>query len=178
MMEDIAPRGVPFGLSFGEVNLRTYVRGDDGTRGVYVYNLDADDRLGVVLARRLFELPYYRAEITTERGDRQVHFRSRRLGDGEPAVFDATYGPEGGYSEATPGSLPHFLTERYRFYTAGDDALYYGDIAHEPWPLATASAEIRTNDLFTVNGFDRPAAEPIYHYSPRLAVTAGRIHRV
>jgi len=107
-----------------------------------------------------------------------VHFRSRRLGDGEPAVFDATYGPEGGYSEPTPGSLPHFLTERYRFYTAGDDNLYYGDIAHEPWPLATATAGIRTNDLFAVNGFDRPGSEPIYHYSPRLEVTAGRVHRV
>jgi len=178
VMDDIAPRGVPFGLSFGEVNLRTYVRGEDGTRGVYFYNLDADDRLGVVLARRLFALPYYRAEITVERGDRDVRFRSRRLGDDDPAVFDATYGPEGSYSEPTPGSLSHFLTERYRFYTAGGDTLYYGNIAHEPWPLATANADIRTNDLFTVNGFDQPASEPLYHYSPRLEVTAGRIHRV
>jgi uncharacterized protein YqjF (DUF2071 family) len=178
VMERIAPPGVPFGLSFGEVNLRTYVRGDDGTRGVYFYNLDADDRLGVALARQLFELPYYRAEITVERGDREVRFRSRRLGDGEPAAFDATYGPDGSYSEPTPGSLPHFLTERYRFYTAGDDALYYGDIAHEPWPLTTATAELRTNDLFAVNGFDRPASEPLYHYSPRLDVAAGRVHRV
>lgn len=178
VMENIAPRGVPFGLSFGEINLRTYVRGEDGGRGVYFYNLDADDRLGVPLARRLFQLPYYRADITVERGDREVRFQSRRVDDGEPASFDATYGPDGEYFEAAPGSLPHFLTERYRFYTAGDDALYYGDIAHEPWPLATATAEIRTNDLFTVNGFDQPASEPVYHYAPRLDVTAGRIHRV
>ena len=116
VMDDISPRGIPVGLSFGEVNLRTYVQGPDGTRGVYFFNLDADDRLGVFFARRLFELPYFRAEMTVERRGRQVTFRSRRP-DGS-AAFVATYGPAGDQFTADPGSLPHFLTERYRFYTA------------------------------------------------------------
>jgi hypothetical protein len=175
VMDDISPRGVPVGLSFAELNLRTYVEGPDGTRGVYFFNLDADDRLGVFFARRLFELPYYRAEMTVARRGREVRFRSRR-GDGS-AAFDATYGPTGERFTAEPGSLPHFLTERYRFYTAGRDHLYYGDIAHEPWSLARATAEFRANDLFRVNGFDRPDGEPHLLYSPRLEVTAGRVHR-
>jgi len=62
VMDDIRPRGAPVGLSFPELNLRTYVEGPDGP-GVYFYNLDADDRIGVELARRLFALPYYRAEM-------------------------------------------------------------------------------------------------------------------
>ncbi|MFC7175574.1 YqjF family protein [Halosegnis marinus] len=178
VMEDISPRGVPFGLSFGEINLRTYVRGPDGTPGIYFFNLDADDRLGVFVAWSLFELPYYRAEITVERGDREVRFRSRRVGDAEPAAFDATYSPVGERFEAEPGSLPHFLTERYRFYTEGRDRLYYGDIDHEPWALSEARAEIRENDLFRVNGFAEPDGDPLLHYAPRLDVTAGRVHRV
>jgi uncharacterized protein YqjF (DUF2071 family) len=175
VMDDISPRGIPVGLSFGEVNLRTYVQGPDGTRGVYFFNLDADDRLGVFFARRLFELPYFRAEMTVERRGRQVTFRSRRP-DGS-AAFVATYGPTGDQFTADPGSLPHFLTERYRFYTAGGDHLYYGDIAHKPWPLAAATAEFRANDLFDVNGFDRPDGNPHLLYSPRIEVTAGRVHR-
>ncbi|MFB6118682.1 YqjF family protein [Halosegnis sp.] len=178
VMEDISPRGVPVGLSFGELNLRTYVRGADGTPGVYFYNLDADDRVGVMLARSLFRLPYYRAEIEVERSGRRVHFQSRRVGDGEPAAFDATYGPTGEPFEAAPGSLPHFLTERYRFYTAGERSLFYGDIEHPPWPLSEGTVEIRENDLFRVNGFEEPTGEPLVHYAPRVDVTAGRVHRV
>lgn len=176
VMDAIGPRGLPVGLSFAELNLRTYVRGADGGRGVYFYNLDADDRVGVALARRLFRLPYYRAEMTVER-DGEVRFRSRRAGDGS-AAFDATYAPAGPASAADPGSRPHFLTERYRFYTASDGGrLYRGDVAHEPWPLAEATAEIRRNDLFAVNGFDDPEGDPLLHYAPRIDVTAGRLRR-
>jgi len=178
VMADISPRGVPVGLRFGELNLRTYVRAEDGTRGIYFYNLDADDRLGVFFARTLFQLPYYRAEIDVEREGRQVRFQSRRVGEGEPAAFDATYGPAGDRFEAEPGTLPHFLTERYRFYTEGERSLFYGDIDHGPWPLAEATAEIQENDLFRVNGFEEPDGAPLLHYSPRVDVAAGRIHRV
>lgn len=178
VMDDISPRGVPVGLSFGELNLRTYVVGEDGTPGIYFYNLDADDRIGVFLARSLFRLPYYRAEIDVTREGRRVHFRSRRVGDGASAAFDATYGPDGPRFEAEPGSLPAFLTERYRFYTEGERALFYGDIDHPPWPLAEATADIRENDLFHVNGFTDPVGPPLLYYSPRVDVTAGRIHRV
>ena len=50
VMADIGPRGLPLGLSFGELNLRTYVT-VDGDPGVYFFNLDADDRVGVRIAR-------------------------------------------------------------------------------------------------------------------------------
>ena len=98
VMDDIRPRGTPVGLSFPELNLRTYVDGPDGP-GVYFYNLDADDRLGVSVARRLFALPYYRAEMRAMRpeGADGVEFRSRRTHRGVPSArFDATYAPTGG----------------------------------------------------------------------------------
>ena len=182
VMDDIRPRGVPVGLQFGELNLRTYVT-VDGRPGVYFFNLDADDRIGVGLARALFQLPYYRAEMDIkthgEGSDREVTFMSHRRGSAAaPANFDATYGPDGAFETPAPDSLDAFLTERYRFYTTDDGGrLYYGDIDHEPWSLAPATADIRTNGLFSANGFDRPPGDPRLRFAAPIDVTAGRIHR-
>ncbi|MFW6317007.1 MAG: YqjF family protein [Halorubrum sp.] len=187
VMDDIRPRGLPTGLSFPELNLRTYVEGPNGP-GVYFHSLDADDRLGVAVARGLFRLPYYRAETDVRRGtadDRSddenaaVRFASRRVHRGAPhARFDATYAPAGEAFTPEPGSLPAFLLENYRFYTAGESGrLYVGAIDHEPWTLRPAEAEIRANTLFAANGFDRPDGGPILHYGEPLEVTADRIRR-
>ena len=194
VMDDIRPRGLPTGLSFPELNLRTYVEGPNGP-GVYFHSLDADDRLGVAVARGLFRLPYYRAETDVRRtaasggldargvdasGGGAVRFASRRVHRGAPnARFDATYAPAGEAFTPDPGSLPAFLLENYRFYTAGSGGrLYVGEIDHEPWTLRPAEAEIRANTLFAANGFEAPDGDPVLHYSEPLEVTADRIRRV
>ena len=191
VMEDIRPRGVPTGLSFPELNLRTYVEGPNGP-GVYFHSLDADDRLGVAVARGLFRLPYYRAETDVRRtaasdwiGEKGanasdgVRFGSRRVHEGAPhARFDATYAPAGEAFTPEPGSLSAFLLENYRFYTAGESGrLYVGEIDHDPWTLRPAEAEIRANTLFEANGFERPDGDPVLHYAEPIAVTADRIRR-
>lgn len=180
-MADIRPRGSPIGRSFGELNLRTYVT-DGETPGVYFYNLDADDRLSVAIARRLFELPYYRASMTVRRTGDGVRFRSRRTDDrAPPADFDATYGPTSGAEphDPAPRSLESFLVSRYRFYVADDaGTIYYADIDHDPWPLQDGRVEARENDLFAANGFDHPGGDPVVHYSPGIDVTAGRLRRL
>jgi uncharacterized protein YqjF (DUF2071 family) len=178
-MESIRPRGAPIGRSLPELNLRTYVRADDGP-GVYFYNLDADDRIGVSLARGLFRLPYYRAAMQVDdRDDGACRFRSRRTHRGAPSArFDASYRPTGEAEPIEPGSLDAFLTERYRFYTESDGGrLYRGEIEHPPWELSGATLTIRENALFEANGFDRPEGDPHVRYSPGLDVTAGRIRR-
>ena len=180
-MADIRPRGSPIGRTFGELNLRTYVT-DGETPGVYFYNLDADDRLSVALARRLFELPYYRASMDVRRSGSEVRFRSHRTDDRAPlADFDATYGPADGVDthEPAPRSLEAFLVSRYRFYVADESGrIYYADIDHDPWPLQGGETDIRTNDLFDANGFDQPPGDPVVHYSPGINVTAGRLRRL
>jgi uncharacterized protein YqjF (DUF2071 family) len=178
VMDDIRPRGVPVGLSFPELNLRTYVEGPSGP-GVYFYNLDAADRLGVAAARRLFALPYYRAEMssTPVGDDGTVRFRSRRTHRGVPSArFDATYGPTGEAFAAEPGSLAAFLLENYRFYANGN-RLYRGEIAHEPWTLRDGTADVRENTLFAANGFERPDGDPVVHYAEPIDVTADRLRR-
>jgi len=177
-MEDIRPRGAPIGRRFHELNLRTYVTVDD-TPGVYFYNLDADDRLGVSIARRFFRLPYYRAQMTVHHDSSRTCFQSVRTHDGVPDVqFRATYEPTGLSETARPGSTAEFLTERYRFYVASDDdRIYFADIDHDPWVLQPATVEFERNDLFVANGFDQPDSERLVHFSPGVDVTAGRLHR-
>jgi len=177
-MADIRPRGSPIGVSFNELNLRTYVT-CDGQPGVYFYNLDADDRLGVEIARRFFQLPYYRARMTVHRDGSRTRFRSERThADAPPASFQATYEPTGLPEPVRSDSLAAFLTERYRFYVADEqDRIYYADIDHAPWDLQPATVEFERNDLFTANGFEKPDTERVVHFSPGCDVTAGRLHR-
>lgn len=180
VMADVRPRGLPsaLGFTFGELNLRTYVT-RDGERGIYFYNLDANDRVGVTLARTLFKLPYYRAEMDIHRSDEQVVFKSERTHGRVPDLaFDATYGPAGETDTADTGTLESFLLERYRFYAEGGDALYRGEVHHDPWPLAHADATFRTNDLFAANGFEHPDGDPHLLYSPGVDVTAEWLQRV
>ncbi|MFC6865379.1 YqjF family protein [Halomicroarcula sp. GCM10025817] len=178
-MADIRPRGSPVGRSFGELNLRTYVRAG-GTPGVYFYNLDADDALSVRLARRLFMLPYYSASMRVESRDGRVRFQSERPGtNGPTARFDVTYEGDGAPSTPDTHSLEQFLVERYRFYASAENGqVYYADINHEPWPLEGGTADVRRNELFDVNGFEYPDGDPLVHYSEGIDVSAGVLHRL
>lgn len=233
VMPKISPRFSPVGLSFPELNLRTYVVGADGTPGIYFYNLDAASRLGVRMGRSVFRLPYYRAEMAVDRervagrtagrggspgvggdrrrdpgdrrrtgvdhsgnrdsdgdrakdrdGGRAIRFRSRRVHPGAPpARFDASYVPAGEPFETEPGTLPFFLSERYRFYTewgpdaTGEGDVYYADIAHDQWTLVPAEADIRENTLLGAAGFDHPYGDPLCHYARERDVCGGRLHR-
>ena len=180
VMGDVRPLSIPaaVGRTFGELNLRTYVTGAAGP-GIYFFNLDADDVVGVPLARTLFKLPYYHAEMRVDRDGDSVDFYSHRVHEGVPPLdFDASYGPVGDPERADPGSLEAFLLERYRFYAEGRSTLYCGEVSHEPWRLAHADATFRTNDLFAANGFDHPDSVPHLLCSPGVDVTAQRLHRV
>lgn len=179
VMGAVRPRHVPrfLGSTFAELNLRTYVVQDDGGRpGIYFYNLDASDPVGVALARRFFHLPYYRASADVRRRDDDTfEYRSERIHGGEPPLsFEATYRATGPAAPADPDSLDEFLFERYRFYTAtGDGTLRYGDVEHDPWAVAPADVEFTTNDLFRANDVEPPDGRPHVRFSPGVSVRAG-----
>ena len=180
LMANVRPRGVPrrFGLSFPQRNLRTYVRRGDGDEaGVYFVTLDAPDPVGVPVARRLFGLPYHRADVAYERLNDRLAFRSRRRAHPQPA-FDATFAPRGDASTATPGSLDAFLAENYRFF-AGERTLYAGDIDHPPWRAREADVTVSANSMFEAHGVDpsalrRPADDPVGRTTASTDVTVGR----
>lgn len=178
VMGDVRPRFAPrfVGSTFAELNLRTYVRpADGGDPGIYFFTLDATDPTGVALARRFFDLPYYRAAAEVRRwDDHEFAFESERIHEGAPGLsFEATYRATGPTEPADSGSLDEFLFERYRFYTATDDGeLRYGAVDHEPWEIAPADVEFEENDCFRANDFETPTGRPHVAFSPGVAVRA------
>jgi uncharacterized protein YqjF (DUF2071 family) len=55
---------LPFVSSFRELNVRTYVM-RDGKPGIWFFSLDASSQVAVEGARRLYRLPYFRADISS-----------------------------------------------------------------------------------------------------------------
>lgn len=148
---------VPGPSAFPELNVRTYVT-VDGRPGVFFFSLDAASRIAVRAARAWFHLPYFDAEMTCARTADDVAYRSRRTHRGAaPAAFEATYGPAGPVRLAAPGSLEHWLSERYCLYAVaprrgGGHRIFRGEIHHEPWPLRAARAEIVVNSMAAAAG--------------------------
>jgi hypothetical protein len=148
------------GLSaFPELNVRTYATLDDRP-GVWFLSLDAASRLAVWTARRLFRLPYVHARMACRRRDGWVRYDSRRPG----GVFQGAYRARGAAAPSAPGSLGHFLTERYCLYAAdGRGRLYRGEIDHPPWRLAPAELVAEVNTMAEAHGLRLPPAPPLLH---------------
>ncbi len=165
---------VPGARAFPELNLRTYVR-ERGTNrtGVYFYSLDASNPLAVAIARSVFHLPYFWAQMGMQFGkepglSREIRYRSQRLLSSRSARFRARYR---GLGLMAQGPLEQFLTARYALYTAlQGGTLLRGDIHHLPWPLERAEAEFELNELPAAHGFSLPRSEPMLHYSRELLV--------
>lgn len=161
---------VPGTSTFPELNLRTYVS-LEGKPGVWFFSLDAANRLAVEAARRFFHLPYYQARMSIRPDGASFAYESERTDRrGRPARFRARYGPTGPAYAARPGSLEHWLTERYALYTRdGAGRVYRGEIHHAPWPLQPAFAEIEANSIAAAAGIELVGA-PLLHYARRLDV--------
>ncbi|HUS16700.1 MAG TPA: DUF2071 domain-containing protein [Chloroflexia bacterium] len=164
---------------FPEINLRTYVT-CGGKPGVLFLSMDADNRLGIALARPWFRLPYCRAAIRFAAGPDGVAMTCRRTEPGAPpAQFVAHYGPAGPVGRAAPGSLAAWLTERYCYYSAdGRGRLARCEIAHPPWPLQVAAAQIGANTLAAAVGLPAPAGPPLLHYAHRIRAVIWPVRRV
>ena len=108
---------LPYVSAFPELNVRVYVE-RDGRPGVWFLSLDATNRLAVAAARAIFHLPYYRASIDITPDGDGFHYDSRRAED-PPAAFRAAYRPVSAVYRAAPGTLEHWLTERYCLYAEG-----------------------------------------------------------
>jgi len=141
------PRGLP-GLgrlwSFPELNFRTYVV-HEGKPGIFFFSLDAASLTAVIGARMAYRLPYFHARMAIDRDDRVITYRSARIRTS--ATFSASYQATSGVFHAAPGTLSHWLAERYCLYAADQRRVYTGEIHHPPWPLQNAQVEITENTL-------------------------------
>ena len=167
---------VPWLTSFPETNVRTYAT-IDGKPGIYFFSLDAASRAAVVSARRTYRLPYFHARMSITRRDGAIDYRSERVSDdGPPAALRLRYHATGEPAAAAPGSLEHFLTERYCLYTLDESgAVHRGDIHHPPWPLQPAEADWEHNSMARGLGLELRGDEAVLHLAGRQDVLIWRI---
>ena len=159
-MRRVRPRGLPPvpGISnFLELNVRTYVRDRSGTRGVWFFSLDASSRIACTIARSRFHLPYRDATMRTA-GRQQVLYSARRKGTRKEAVY--RYEGVGSSSPASPGSLEHFLLERYLLFASprGKSTLLCGRVHHDPYHLRRVKLAQCSTLPLEWNGLPLPAS--------------------
>lgn len=74
---------------------------------------------------------------------------------------------------AVPGSLEHFLTERYSLFVVDRKGrVRRGDIWHEPWPLQPAQCEFEHLDMTRLARVDLPEIAPHARFVRDLWVRA------
>jgi uncharacterized protein YqjF (DUF2071 family) len=170
----LRPPGVPSvpGFSrFGEVNVRTYVT-YGGKPGVYFFSLDAGNLSAVWGARVFYRLPYWQASIKVQgQGTANIDYRSKRQHGPKPAELSCSYGPaEARKQSAHPGSLQHFLSERYCLYAFNRGRLYRAEIHHLPWSLQPARWDLRANTMAATAGLELPAHPDFANFVRELKV--------
>ncbi len=161
---------LPYLSAFPELNLRLYVE-FEGRAGVWFLSLDASNAFAVWAARRFFHLPYFHARMSLEGLPHEINYHSVRLSDPRGIEFSARYAPSSDPYESTPGSLEHWLTERYCLFAQSPRGeLYRADVHHHPWPLQRADAELSRNDLLVPHALEVHGAPALLHFSRQIDV--------
>jgi len=178
-----APRAL--GMDFLETNLRTYVRAPGGEQGIYFFSLEASSWLAVAGARLAYALPYFPAAMQKhmDADGATIRYRSSRVASrlvgGDRPGLDLVWrvGPPVG--TAAPGSLDHFLVERYVLFAARRGRLYRARVHHRPYPLCQASVDSLRESLLAWAGLPPLlATPPLIHFSPGVDVDIFWRHRI
>jgi uncharacterized protein YqjF (DUF2071 family) len=174
-----ATPALPWLSAFPELNVRTYVVADRKP-GVWFFSLDAQNSVAVAAAHAWFHLPYFRARMHCEDHEGWIHYSSERTHPGAPpAALQVNHRPVAEIFEANPGTLEHFLTERYCLYAADSNGrISRGEIHHQPWQLQIAEAQFQQNSMTEAAGIALPSQEPLLHFARRQDVVVWSPHRV
>ncbi len=172
-MEGVRPwwsPSVPGVSNFAETNVRTYVHHEGREPGVWFFSLEAANRLAVWVARNFWHLNYQFASMKLTRENDRIRYESSRhwpentgvggrveVTIGDPIEQDGPGGP----GTAEPGTLEHFLGERYVLYTKHPRGhLIRGRVHHVPYPLKQATSESIEDTLVPAAGIDVAGRPP------------------
>lgn len=171
-MDGVRPNYIPrfAAMDFLETNVRTYVH-VNGKPGVYFLSLEAASALAVAAARVTFGLPYFYARMRlAPAGEGRVHYQTRRVGNAR-AALDVTYSVGEPLGASEPGSLEHFLLERYLLFVERHGRLQAGTVHHVPYPAHRATVHHLREGLVACSGLPPAEGAPRYvHYSPGVDV--------
>jgi uncharacterized protein YqjF (DUF2071 family) len=154
--------------TFPETNVRTYVIGPDGGRGVYFHSLDIPALAPTAVARLGFRLPYCTSTMRIgERGDRVGYLARRRWpsaeGEHGPASSRVVVRVGAPVPTEAHTTLDVQLSAQWALYTTSPSgAVLKVDVRHAPWRLREASLEVLEDDLVGVAGYDLAGRAPIH----------------
>ncbi|HXE14064.1 MAG TPA: DUF2071 domain-containing protein [Bryobacteraceae bacterium] len=160
---------LPWISEFPEMNVRTYVRGPDGERGIWFYTLEADRLAAVAGARLSFGLPYRWANMQLRCDAQQVEYTSRRHFSTARAHAIVRRG-----SRIQSNEHERFLTARFRLYTRLAGKLAFAQVEHPPWALESATLVDLNQNVIQHSNLPAPSGNPLVHFSRSIRVRIGR----
>ncbi len=110
-----------------ELNLRTYVE-VNGIKGIYFFTLETDSKIGELIAKNFFNLPYQYSKIKAEINQDHYHFNHNRKEFS--FELEATIG-----GPLKKSNFDLWATERYSLFTQKNGITYQGKVDHVPWEL-------------------------------------------
>lgn len=166
---------------FPETNVRTYVVGPDGGRGVYFHSLDITRLAPVVVARLGYQLPYDLSRMRlARRGDRLAYRATRRwpAPRGASSQVIVEVGPRLSPDDTT--ELDHFLSARWSLYTVlPSGAVWRARVDHESWVLYAARLRHLEDEFVTAAGYPTGLGVPDHvRVADALSVRVGAPQRV
>jgi uncharacterized protein YqjF (DUF2071 family) len=176
-MRDVSPwwsPSVPGISNFHELNVRTYVHHGGADPGVWFFSLDAAKAIAVMIARAGWSLPYHFASIDLDVDGDLVRYKSHRRWPGpKPAELEARYRIGEPLGTAAPGTLEHFLVERYILFALANKRggmLRMGRVHHRPYPIQRAEVSELRETVVQAAGLPAPEGAPHVLYSPGVDV--------
>ena len=176
---------LPWISSFHEINVRTYVHVGGRDPGVWFFSLDASSTIAVAAARAAYKLPYFDANIdftASTESSPSIELDSQRTDarGALPANAHLRYAPvEGPVSHAQPGTIEHFLIERYILYTVDEQRqLHRARVHHQPYPVQRAEAPLVDETLIWAAGIKRPEHPALRHYAREVNVKVYGLEKV
>lgn len=161
-VEGARPPGAPVGISYDEANLRTYVRTEQGRRGIWFLALDATNLAVCLFGRGAYVQPYQWSAIEIEREPDAIRYVSERRFPNHGTGFDVRM--EIGDPIET-GPLETFLVGRWLCFAKYGPALAQVAIEHEPWPLRAAHVTRWSESVFEAAGLPAANTAPIAQFS-------------
>jgi uncharacterized protein len=156
------------GLTFPEMNLRTYAVGRDGP-GIWFFSLDAARIIAVLGARASYGLPYYWSDMRVDIGPNENFYFSNRGGAATARIRIAKEAP---IAEQSP--LEIFLTARFRLYSIFRGRLITAEVSHSPWQLNRVRTLEFEESVRHTMGVDFPNPDFLAHHSRGVDTKIGR----
>jgi uncharacterized protein YqjF (DUF2071 family) len=163
---------LPWLSRFPETNVRTYVIGPDGSRGIWFFSLEAARGLAVIGAAALYGLPYRWARMTVRKEGEILTYQSRR---GAGTALAATDIVVQAGAEIQANELEIFLTARFRLFSFRDQRLWFADVEHEPWRLRHGQIRRTEQTLLRSLSIDEPHHAPLVHHSIGVQTRISRL---